>query len=496
MAEYWSTLDVDLHLAVDPASGRRVGLEQALREAIRDGRLTAGTRLPSTRTLAVELGLARGTVSAAYDQLVAEGHLVAVRGSGTQVAELGPARPSGANSSASSASAASAAWVGEQARTRRSAHNLLPGTPDLSHFPRAAWLRASRRALNAAPNDAFGYGDPRGRVELRRALAEYLGRARGVLTDPERIVVVSGAVQGLALLGQVLGGVVAMEDPYIPLFHEVVRSHGADVVPLPVDDDGARVDLLSGRGYDGVETVVVTPSHQYPIGSTLRPARRQALAEWACEGRRLVVEDDYDGEFRYDRQPVGAVQGVAPDRTVYLGTASKTLGPGIRLAWMVLPERLVGPIAEAKRHADHQSDSLGQLTLAEFIASHDYDRHIRAARLRYRRRRDLLAERLHTRAGRPAAGFALGGIAAGLHALVRLEPAGMTEAEVIKRGLEFDLDLEGLGGLWHTSPAKTPTNTPPSSAARPQGIVVGFGSPTEAAYPRALDALVRTLSWR
>jgi GntR family transcriptional regulator / MocR family aminotransferase len=490
MTEYWSTLDVDLHLAVDPASGRRVGLEQALREAIRDGRLGAGTRLPSTRTLAAELGLARGTVSAAYDQLVAEGHLVATRGSGTRVAELGT---QGAGNPSPAKATAGVSALGEPAGSpQRLAHNLRPGTPDLSHFPRAAWLRAARRAVNAAPNEAFGYGDPRGRIELRRALAEYLGRARGVRTDAERIIIVSGAVQGLALLGQVLGGTFAMEDPYIPLFHEVVRSHGAQVAPLPVDDDGARVDLLRGRDFDGAGTAVVTPSHQYPIGSTLHPARRQALVEWARACWRVIVEDDYDGEFRYDRQPVGAVQGMAPERTVYLGTASKTLGPAVRLAWLVLPEHLVGPLTEAKRHADHQSESLGQLTLAEFIASHDYDRHIRAARLRYRRRRDLLAERLHTRAGRPAAGFALGGIAAGLHALVRLEPAGMTEAEVLKRAAEFDLDLEGLGDLWHTPPA----NTLASSAARPQGIVVGFGSPTEAAYPRALDALVRTLSWR
>ncbi|WP_194923225.1 PLP-dependent aminotransferase family protein [Catenulispora pinisilvae] len=511
MAEYWSTLDVDLHLSVDPASGRRVGLEHALREAIRDGRLAAGTRLPSTRTLAVELGLARGTVSAAYDQLVAEGQLVAVRGSGTRVAQAAAGAGAGAVERGSpraapattpahpTAPALSTTPLGSGgesvsrpggAPARPFALSLRPGTPDLSHFPRAAWLRAGRRALNAAPNDVFGYGDPRGRVELRRALAEYLGRARGVLADPERIVIVSGAVQGLALLGQVLGGVVAMEDPYIPLFHGVVRSNGAQVLPLPVDDDGARVDLLSGRRYRDVGAAIVTPSHQYPIGSTLHPARRQALVEWARDGRRLIVEDDYDGEFRYDRQPVGAVQGMAPERTVYLGTASKTLGPGIRLAWMVLPEHLIGPVTEAKLHADHQSEALGQVTLAEFITSHDYDRHIRAARLRYRRRRDLLAERLHTRAGRPAAGFALGGIAAGLHALVRLEPAGMSEEEVLRRAAEFDLELEGLGGLWHTP------NTFASSAPRPQGIVVGFGSPTEAAYPRALDALVRTLSWR
>jgi GntR family transcriptional regulator/MocR family aminotransferase len=496
MAEYWSTLDVDLHLAVDPASGRRVGLEHALREAIRDGRLAAGTKLPSTRTLAVELGLARGTVSAAYDQLVAEGQLTAVRGSGTRVAEVPHSgrRPPGAGHTPAATVPTSptspTSLIAPPPRPADPAftHDLRPGTPDLSHFPRAAWLRASRRALAAAPHEAFGYGDPRGRVELRRALAEYLGRARGVLADPEQIVVVSGAVQGLALLAQVLGGVVAMEDPYIPLFHEVVRSHGAEVVPLPVDDDGARVDLLGGRAYAEAGTVVVTPSHQYPIGSTLHPARRQALVEWACDRQRLIVEDDYDGEFRYDRQPVGALQGMAPDRTVYLGTASKTLGPGVRLAWMVLPGHLVGPVTEAKRHADHQSETLGQLTLAELITSHDYDRHVRAARLRYRRRRDLLAERLHTRAGRPAAGFALTGIAAGLHALVRLEPAGMTEADVLRRAAEFALELEGLGGLWH--PAAAP------SGPRPQGIVVGFGAPGEAAYPRALDALVRTLSWR
>ncbi|MFL6114445.1 MAG: aminotransferase class I/II-fold pyridoxal phosphate-dependent enzyme [Catenulispora sp.] len=179
-----------------------------------------------------------------------------------------------------------------------------------------------------------------------------------------------------------------------------------------------------------------------------------------------------------------------PEHTVYLGTASKTLGPGVRLAWLVLPERLLGPVTEAKRHADHQSEALGQVTLAEFIASHDYDRHIRASRLRYRRRRDLLAERLRPRAGRPAAGFALGGIAAGLHALVRLEPAGMSEAEVLGRAAEFDLGLEGLGELWDASASASA-----SGSDRPRGIVVGFGSPSEAAYPRALDALVRTLSW-
>jgi len=515
MAEYWSTLDIDLHLAVDPASGRRVGLEHALREAIRDGRLTAGARLPSTRTLAAELGIARGTVSAAYDQLVAEGHLVAVRGSGTRVAALGGMDITAGDGSPGAVkpgtgvgpvSRGGAIPTGRSpdvhrpqavlADPRRPRYDLRPGTPDLSQFPRAAWLRAGRRAVNAAPNEVFGYGDPRGRIELRRALAGYLGRTRGVLADPERIVIVSGVLQGLALLGRVLGGGVAMEDPYIPLFRQAVRGAGAEVVPLPVDDDGARVDLLSGRAYRDVGAVVVTPSHQYPIGSTLHPARRQALVEWAG-ARRFVIEDDYDGEFRYDRQPVGALQGVLPHHTVYLGTASKTLGPAVRLAWMVLPEELLEPVAEAKRQTDHQSEALGQVTLAEFITSHDYDRHVRACRLRYRKRRDLLAERLRTKAGRPAAGFELAGIAAGLHALVRLDPAGMSEAEVLERAAGFGLELEGLGEVWdRVGPgARAGSGARSAASDRPQGIVVGFGTPTEAAYPRALDALVRTLSW-
>ena len=473
MADYWSTLDVDLHLAVDPASGRRLGLEHALREAIRDGRLAPGTRVPSTRTLAVELGLARGTVSAAYDQLIAEGHLVARQGSGTRVAKSTIAAPA-----VRKPDPAGPAPV-------RFRHNLKPGSPDVSRFPTAAWLRAQRRALTNAPYDVFDYGDPRGRIELRTALAEYLGRTRGVLATPERIVVVSGAMQALSLLGTVLGGTVAMEDPYIPLFREVVRQAGASVVSLPVDDDGARVDLLAGPDFDGVGAAIVTPSHQYPIGSTLHPARRHALAEWAHAGG-LIIEDDYDGEFRYDRQPVGAIQGIAPEHAVYLGTASKTLGPGLRLAWMVLPARLVGPVTEAKRRADHQSESLGQVTLAELIASHDYDRHIRASRLRYRRRRDLLASRLKPRGGRPLAGYSLGGIAAGLHALIRLEPVGLSEAEVLARAAEYSLAIEGLSQLWHGGERR---------GERAQGIVVGFGSPSESAYPAALDALVRTLSW-
>ena len=387
MPEDWATFGVDLHLETDAGTGRRSGLERALRDAIRSGRLAPHARLPSTRALAADLGLSRGTVSAAFDQLVAEGFLTVRRGSGTTVSEL-PQRPSPAGAR-------------ERPGARRSASRGTicgPAGPTCRMFPVAAWLRATRRALGSARSEAYGYGDPRGRVELRTALAEYLGRARGVLAAPDQIVITSGYVQALALLARVLGAAgtaaIAMEDPGLEFHREIVRRAGLSVLPLPVDERGARTETLTGIPGRRAGAVVVTPAHQYPTGGTLHPDRRHALAEWARTAGGLVIEDDYDGEFRYDRQPVGALQGMAPGRVAYVGTASKTLGPALRLGWMVLPDHLVGPVAEEKRHHDNLTEVPGQLTLAEFITSHAYDRHIRSCRLRYRRRRDLLVARL------------------------------------------------------------------------------------------------------
>nr|WSX79174.1 PLP-dependent aminotransferase family protein [Streptomyces sp. NBC_00899] len=465
---------VDLHLDLPPGSshGRRAGLERALRDAVRDGRLAPGSRLPSSRRLAAETELSRGTVKAAYDQLTAEGYLTARQGSGTVVA----ARPQGPSS----------AVPGKPAGTRPPRHDLRPGSPDVTSFPTSAWLRATRRALAAVPSAAYDYGDPRGSVELRSALAEYLGRTRGVVAEPDRIVVVSGYVQGLALLTGVLGGsgagpdgrggpVVGMEDPGLPFHREVVRRAGGRVVPVPVDERGAGADLPR------MDAVVVTPAHQYPTGVTLHPARRHALTAWARASGGLVVEDDYDGEFRYDRQPVGALQGTAPDHVVYLGTASKTLGPALRLGWMVLPPHLVRPIAEAKLYSDHHTGTVGQLTLAGLIADHAYDRHVRAARLRYRRRRDLLVDRLAGAA--VGTGVRVRGIAAGLHALVGLPQGGPDEAAVLRRAAAEDLAVGTLGAHWHTADA----------TGRPQGLIVGYGTPGEGAYPAALAALGRVL---
>ncbi|HEX6497980.1 MAG TPA: PLP-dependent aminotransferase family protein [Micromonosporaceae bacterium] len=460
----WSTFGVDLHVEFDPANGRRAGLEHALRDAIRRGRLAPGTRLPSTRALAAELRLARGTVAAAYDQLVAEGYLRSRAGSGTVVADLAPAASVGA-------------WRSPEPSRPR--YDLRPGSPDVTAFPVDGWLRAARRALTRAPASVYHYGDPRGRPELRAAVAEYLGRARGVLASPERIVITSGYVQALALLASVIGGTgaaIAMEDPGLPFHRDVVRRNGTRVEALPVDDRGARTDLLGDL--PAVRAAVLTPAHQYPTGATLHAERRHAATRWARRRDALLVEDDYDGEFRYDRQPVGALQGMAPDHVVYVGTAAKTLGPALRLAWMVLPERMLEPVLDAKRHADLHTGSLGQLTLAEFISSHGYDRHIRACRLRYRRRRDLLVERLgHGYGGR----FTVHGVAAGLHAMIQFPASGPGEAEVLGYAARQGLALSGLASHAH------------GTGDQLSGIIVGYGTPSESAYPAALDTLVRVL---
>src|SRR5262245_36374916 len=343
----WSAFGVDLHLEANLGAGRRAGLERALRDAVRAGRLAPQARLPSTRALARELRLARGTVAAAYDQLIAEGYLSARTGSGTVVADA-PRRPG-----------RPAAQVTDAPRPR---YDMRPGSPDVASFPTAAWVRSTRRALARAPASTYDYGDPRGHAVLRAALAEYLGRTRGVVTTADHIVVTSGYVQALGLLATVIApAAIAMEDPGLPFHRDVVWRYGARVEPLPVDRSGARTDLLATMD---VRAAVLTPAHQYPTGVTLHPQRRQAAATWAEIHNGLIVEDDYDGEFRYDRQPVGALQGMAPEAVAYMGTTSKTLGPALRLGWLVLPERLIEPVTSAKRQADAHTGTIGQLALA------------------------------------------------------------------------------------------------------------------------------------
>ncbi|WP_329380409.1 PLP-dependent aminotransferase family protein [Streptomyces sp. NBC_01351] len=469
MTDSWATFGADLHLDLSTGRGLRAGLTEALREAARSGRLAAGTRLPSSRSLAVDLGIARNTVAEAYAELVAEGWLTARQGSGTRVAER--ARPRRTQAAAGAARARGPARRGPS-------YSLQPGSPDLSGFPRAAWLTAARRALTNAPNEAFGYAvDPRGRIELREALAGYLARARGVYADPERIVLCAGFVHGLTLLAGALRArrvrEVAVEGYGLDIHRDLLAKAGLRTRPLGVDGDGARTGELGGRA--GIGAVLLTPAHQFPTGAALTPARRAAAVDWARTTGGLILEDDYDGEFRYDRQPVGALQGLDPERVVYLGTASKSLAPGLRTGWMVVPAGLVEEVLAVKGLTDWTSSALEQLTLAEFITSGAYDRHVRGMRLRYRRRRDELVAAVGGRVG-------VSGIAAGLHAVLDL-PEGVTERSVIQSGAWQDLALDGLSRHRHPE-----ADLPPRAA-----LVVGYGTPSDSAWAPTLAALSAVL---
>lgn len=457
MPKDWATSGVDLHLEIGRPRGRT--LEAALRDAVRGGRLAAGERLPSTRSLAADLGLARNTVAAAYAQLVAEGWLEARQGSATRVAAR--AVPTGRPEPR----------VDELAT--RAGHDLRPGLPDLASFPHAPWLASVRRAIREAPFDALGYPDPRGRVELRVALGGCLARARGVDASPDRVVICSGFRQALTLLCRALGAAGARRIAVEELGHrahlDAIAANGLEVPTLPLDDDGAIVDGVNA------DAILLTPAHQFPLGVALAPHRRNAVVAWARANDALVIEDDYDGEFRYDRQPIGALQALAPEHVVYAGTASKSLGPGLRLGWLVVPEGLVDAVVAAKELTDGPG-ALEQLALADFIASGSYDRHVRRVRLAYRRRRDRLVQELARRA--PAARVT--GIVAGLHAVVEV-PGGDTEAAAVERGADRGLRLEGLDAYRL------------GGAKRAPALVVGYATPPEHAFTAALGRLCAVL---
>jgi GntR family transcriptional regulator / MocR family aminotransferase len=469
MAESWvnsaERIGSDLLLELTGPGSRRTVLIRALRDAVREGRLAPGTRLPPYRSLAADLGLARNTVADAYTELVAEGWLTARQGSGTRVApRAAPVAP---------------ARVPKKAPTRPAppAHNLRQGRPDAGSFPRTPWLAASRRAVNAAPGDAFGPGDPQGRIELRRALAGYLARARGVRCAPERIVICSGFAHALRLLfgGGVLRGPLAVESYGLGFHRSLLAAASVRTVPLTLDEHGAHTRELIGL--PGLRSVLLTPAHQFPTGGLLHPQRRTAAVDWARTRGGLVLEDDYDGEFRYDREPVGALQGLDPDRVVHLGSVSKSLSPAIRLGWMVLPAQLVDAVLAAKGEREGWASVLDQLALAEFIESGHYDRHIRRMRQRYRRRRDQLVAALTEHAPH----ITPTGIAAGLHAVLRLPPG--TERSTVKAAAWQGLALDPLADFRH------PAATMPAE----DGLVVGYATPPDHAYGAALEALCRAL---
>jgi len=454
----------EILLPLERAPGRRprTQIEERLRTAIRAGTLSPGTALPSTRLLAGDLGLSRGVVVEAYAQLVAEGYLEARGGSVTRVA----------------AHARQGASVGADAKEAvRPRYNFRPGAPDPSLFPRGEWIASVRAALRDAPDAALGYGDARGPAPLRTALAGYLGRVR-VVADSERIVICTGFTQGLVLLGHVLRALgmdcVAVEDPSHPEQRLLIEHAGMRTIPVAVDGDGIRVDeLVRGEA----RAVLVTPAHQFPLGVVLAPARRAALLAWARDRKALVLEDDYDAEYRYDRAPIGALQGVAPEQVLYAGSASKMLAPALRLGWLVLPAGLVDAVAAIKYRSDLGSPAIEGLAFAHFLGSGGLDRHLRRVRPRYRARRDALVAAL----GRHIPAARVRGIAAGLHALVEL-PAGCDERALVAEAARHGIGIYGVS-TYHAS----------GIAAQP-ALVLGYAALPEPAIEAGIAELGRLIS--
>lgn len=437
-------------------------LERSLRENIRSGRLPAGMRLPSTRGLAVELSISRGVITEAYGQLAAEGYLTTRQGAAVQVAATIRASP-----------------------PRAPARSLLPsfpyhfhpGLPDLTGFPREPWLRSLRAAMRESPLDAVGYGDPRGLPELREGLAGYLARVRGAEADPEHVLLCTGFMQGFSLTCRALRsqGVerIALEEPGWHAQRLIAEQAGLEIVPVPVDAHGLLIDALAASG---VSAVVVTPAHQFPTGTILNRERRTALVEWAEREEGLIVEDDFDAEFRYDRVAVGALQGLAPERVLYIGSASKRLAPGMRLGWMLMPSWLAWHLISAKAIEDGGSEVVGQLALCDFIARGELDRHLRRMRLRYRERREALLAAL----ARLLPQGRISDSAAGLFELVEL-PAGTDEPAMLAAAARRGVGMEGLS--WHRF----------TSGGAP-GVLLGYGNLSKPAIEQGVHLLAEAFA--
>jgi GntR family transcriptional regulator/MocR family aminotransferase len=457
--------DDELLVHLDPGGREplRHQLAAELRAAIRGGRLRAGVRLPASRALAGQLGVSRGVVTDAYEQLTAEGFLASRQGAGTTVVgvaadEAPPDRPA-------------------PAPAQRPRFDFTPTSPDVSLFPRSLWARAVTRAATSAPDSAFDYQGGHGRIELREALAGHLGRVRGTACAPDDIVVCAGYHQATVLLCDLLAARgarrIAFEDPSLRDHWRVAARAGLEPVPVALDGDGLRADALEATGADAV---VITPSHQFPTGAVMGAERRHELLAWARGGRRLIVEDDYDAEFRYDRRPLAALQGLDPARVAYVGTASKTLAPVLRLGWVIAPRALAPALAEIKDAADQGSPALDQIALADLFASGAHERHLRTVRRAYAERRALLVEEL----GTAVPGATIEGAAAGVHLVLALPDPLDTER------LTAATAAHGVAA----SSVESYARRPPAAARR---LVLGYGRlPTPSVRP-AVAALAAAL---
>jgi len=486
MAIEWSGLSPGLLVRLDRGTDQplRAQLEASLREAIRGGRLRAGERLPSSRELARELGISRGMVQDCYGQLLAEGYLVSRTGSATWVADISGPHAGDQPVAALAVVSPPASSAGRHPQGPPLIADFRPGIPDLSSFPRTDWAWAIKQACVQVASADLGYGDPRGSLVLREVLAAYLRRVRAAAADPAQMIISTGVAQGINLVVRALArhsGVtcVAFEDPGYGTMREdetvrAVLEMGIRVTYVPVDEQGLMVSELAASG---AQAVVVTPAHQSPTGVVLSPARRHALTGWARRGGGYIIEDDYDSEFRYDKEPVGALQGLAPDQVFLLGTASKALAPAVRLGWVHAPGALSEAVAAHKEMSDRGSCMLDQLALATLLTSGRYDRHLRRMRTVYAARRTALTGAF----SRHVPGIQLTGLAAGFHGVAPLPP-GADETAVIAAARDRRVGLHGIGGY----------RGRPDPAA-PPALVMGFGNVSERAIEPAVAVVAGLL---
>jgi GntR family transcriptional regulator / MocR family aminotransferase len=453
----WTGLGPDLLVRLDRTrpESLQAQLQRELREAIRSGQLGPGERLPSSRALASELGISRGLVLECYAQLQAEGFLAARAGAATRVA-AGAQTPVAVHRIPPPAP--------------RLAVDFRAGVPDLTSFPRNDWAWALRESCRRASVAELDYGDPRGTTSLREILAAYLRRVRRAVVDPEQIIICAGFAQAINLVLQTLARSrvrqVGIEDPGDDDYRVIGRRNGIDAISVTVDEQGINVEALARTA---CRAVILTPTHQFPTGVALAPERRQALVTWANEHDAVIVEDDYDAEFRYDREPVGALQGLAPNRVALLGTVSKSLAPALRIGWVVCPPALLATMTEEKALLDRGSPALEQLALAALIESGRFDRHLRRMRGIYAARRETLVRTLATHAPE----VSLHGLVAGFHAVARL-PKSCDERAIIARARERSIELHGM------SPYRA------SGAVDPPELVLGFGNLSDDAIERGI----------
>ncbi|WP_229689715.1 MocR-like pyridoxine biosynthesis transcription factor PdxR [Microbispora bryophytorum] len=453
-------LTIDLPLAVDRESPVPLAVQVAgqLREAMRTGRLRAGERLPSTRALSTLLGVSRTVATDAYQQLYAEGWLDGRHGSGTYVADDAlPYEKPGARAvdvrGAVRREPAPPGWV-----------DLRPGRPWVFGYDTAAWRRAWRSAGELALN---AFPDPYGHPELRELLADHLRRARAVPVGAGNVMVTRGTGNGLDLIAATLlgpGTRAGVEEPGWRAARRIFASRGAEVVPCPVDEQGVIVEALP----DDLRVLYTTPAHQFPVGGRLPIPRRERLLAWARRTGAIVVEDDYDAEFRYDVAPLPALYGLDPGRVVLLGTLSKSLGPDVGLGWLVAPADLLDAVAERRTHLADRTSGPVQRAVATLLERGDLDRHLRRMRLEYARRRAVIVEEL---------GPYVRGDTAGLHVMVAL-PAGVVPG-LVRRAGERGVLLDTTEAHHHGPP-------------RVHGLVLGYGSASRADVRRGC-AVIREL---